>query len=107
MKMCKFRSRVRSIDDHEAEDDQEENITHLCIHRTTRRADGLIDIGVHHNDHAEVRIKWLPDSGSDVNAITLTDLNNIDPDLIWNLARDTQKARSVQRTARVSVQEEQ
>ena len=75
------------------------NITHLCIHRTTRRADGLIDIGVQYNDHAEVRIKWLPDSGSDVDAITLTDLNKIDPDLIWNLARDTQKVSAANGTS--------
>ena len=105
MKMCKFRSRVRSIDDHGAEDDQEENITHLCINRTTRRAYGLIDVGVQYNDHAEVRIKWLPDSGSDVDAITLTDLKKIHPDFIWNLARDTQKVSAA--NGQVSVQEEQ
>ena len=91
--MCKSRSRVRSIDD------QEENITHLCINRTTRRADGLIDIGVQYNDHAEVRIKWLPDGGSDVDAITLTDLKKIDPDFIWNLARDTEKVSAANGTS--------
>ena len=41
----------------EAEGNEEENVTHLCISRTTRRADGLTDVGVQYNDHSEVRFQ--------------------------------------------------
>ena len=60
-------------------------------------------VGVAIQGGSSCAIGWLPDTGADVDAISLTDLNGIDPSLRMNLVPDTADVQAANGTALDSI----
>ena len=67
---------------------QPTSITHLYLRQATQAFDHLITVHTQTNPDTQGNIRWLPDSGADVDAITVKDLATLDSDLHRNLAPD-------------------
>ena len=81
----------RQLHDPPTKDEPSQNrLNHLYLNHAEVASSQLVGIGVSCEDTPTTEIQWLPDSGTDVDAISVADLDQLDPDLKWNLARDTQ-----------------
>ena len=67
---------------------QQATLIHLYLHQTGAIRDHLVSITVEINNDLRRDIPWLPDSGANVNALSVQDLRLSDPNLHRNLAPD-------------------
>ena len=73
---------------------QQATLGHLYLHQTEKAGDHLISILVTLHDDCQLEIRWLPDSGADVDALSAQDFNRLGPDLQNHLAPNCQLVRA-------------
>ena len=67
---------------------QQATLGHLYLHQTEKSGDHLISILVTLHNDCQHEIRWLPDSGADVDALSAQDFHRLGPDLQHHLAPD-------------------
>ena len=68
---------------------EKKKLGYIYVRRVGKSRSDLIDVSVSIEADPGRRIGWLPDTGSDVEAICLRDLDKLDPYLSHNLAVDS------------------
>ena len=73
---------------------QQATLGHLYLHQTEKADDHLISILVTLHNDCQHEIRWLPDSGADVDALSAQDFHRLGPDLQHHLVPDRQLVRA-------------
>ena len=73
---------------------QQATLGHLYLHQTEKAGNHLISILVTLHNDCQREIRWLPDSGADVDAFSAQDFNRLGLDLQNHLAPDRQLVRT-------------
>ncbi|XP_065196416.1 uncharacterized protein LOC135827906 [Sycon ciliatum] len=75
------------------------SVDSLFVNQAGPSRNKLVTVGVAIQGGSSCAIGWLPDTGADVDAISLTDLDGIDPSLRMNLVPDTADVKAANGTA--------